>query len=760
MPGAAGARAGRGLGVNIPAHIRSATDRFVVSDPGWGRAQMGWRTLVSLVAGIAAGYAVARGLGQSGFLGASSGGLIALISGVQVPDGPVRTLAADLGGFAPSFAAGQLLGMYLVPYRVAGLSLVVVILFVGVYLDRFGHRGHSFGTMLFASYLSGLLAPIPHSVYPSVVAAAVAALVACLLARMILCRHDPARDLRRTQRSFEAATRRAAASAMALLQSRDGTNRAARRLRRDLYRINTVALCFDGRLGRHSVDSQLAEHLHRRLFDVEQILVSLAELCEALADERDPAAQSAAAVQIAALTAGRSGDPAALRACAADLRTSVRSSQKRSAELLELLADELEAYGLSTRVVSSELTLATEEHLPFKGVVGMEGARPAGARPLARKAAAAAPQMWWWRVRRPTPTLTIAIQVGIAAAIALPLGYAIDPGHYYWAVIGVLIVGAPVSTPHERGRKVVRRATGTVLGAVVGVALHDLTGPTHPWWTLTVIVLALTIGAYFITVFYPLFVFGLVVALTQLYGLETSGTSLDTMLGHRLAENVLGGVIMLIVTLVVLPISTRAVIRAGLRSSLDALSAFVSNLGTYLTDPDADIRLRSDARALDHALFQTRQVAAHLVPVPDWLSGPLAPKATAHPGQDLLPGWYSSHQRLDEVIAGVSAAAREARMIARHIPKARGRDDAVATAIARIIHTLTASIAVIYGQRKQEWISCRPLVRHLLEELPSSATDLRRTLKAVNEIDTRMSVVATELGLIITDPTADHTSNA
>src|SRR5580704_14233547 len=113
--------------------------------------------------------------------------------------------------------------------------------------------------------------------------------------------------------------------------------------------------------------------------------------------------------------------------------------------------------------------------------------------------------------------------------------------------------------------------------------------------------------------------------LVQVYGLTTSGGNLDILLIHRLAENVLGGVIAVITMLVVLPVSTRAVIRAGLRSSLQALNAFLASLGTYLTDPDAGIRLRSDARALDHALFQTRQVSAHLVRAPARLSSLAVP---------------------------------------------------------------------------------------------------------------------------------------
>ena len=47
----------------VMSRVRSAADWLSVRDPGWGRAQMGWRTLVGLVAGLATGYVAAPALG-------------------------------------------------------------------------------------------------------------------------------------------------------------------------------------------------------------------------------------------------------------------------------------------------------------------------------------------------------------------------------------------------------------------------------------------------------------------------------------------------------------------------------------------------------------------------------------------------------------------------------------------------------------------------------------------------------------------------
>jgi uncharacterized membrane protein YccC len=298
-----------------------------------------------------------------------------------------------------------------------------------------------------------------------------------------------------------------------------------------------------------------------------------------------------------------------------------------------------------------------------------------------------------------------------------------------------------------------------VAGAVIGVALHHLIGPHHPLATLGVIVLALTFGAYFITTAYPLFVTGLVIALVQLYGLTEGGRALDVLLVHRLTENVLGGVIMVLVTLVVWPISTRHVIRAGLRTSLHTLDAFVANLASYLTDPAAPARLRSDVRALDHALFQTRQAAAHLMPVPDWLSNTATPAAAHGPGP--VPAWLSYHQRLDRIIDGVSAAGLEAHYIARHAPQHRPRDPAITATIRQIADTFTRSISVLSdhldSHQSHQWHSCDPLLRQLSEQLRDTEIDLIPTLNALHELDAHMTTLATELGMEVTTAAQAHT---
>jgi hypothetical protein len=86
--------------------------------------------------------------------------------------------------------------------------------------------------MLFASYLFGLLYQPPRlGAYPDLVLIGAASAGACVIGRALLCRHNPARDIRQTRRAYHAASRRAAARLAQFLES-GCTPRSGRRLYR------------------------------------------------------------------------------------------------------------------------------------------------------------------------------------------------------------------------------------------------------------------------------------------------------------------------------------------------------------------------------------------------------------------------------------------------------------------------------------------------------------------------------------------------
>jgi len=113
--------------------------------------------LVTLIVTLATSYYAANRLGQPVLLGMAAGGVIGLISSLIVGDAPIAQMGARVGWHAIPYAAGMGLGLFLGADRPLALTVIVPVIFLHFYLDRFGPYGHYFGVMLFASYLFGLL---------------------------------------------------------------------------------------------------------------------------------------------------------------------------------------------------------------------------------------------------------------------------------------------------------------------------------------------------------------------------------------------------------------------------------------------------------------------------------------------------------------------------------------------------------------------------------------------------------------------------
>jgi uncharacterized membrane protein YccC len=484
----------------------------------------------------------------------------------------------------------------------------VPVIFLQFYLDRLGPYGHLFGVMLFASYLIGLTQPPGVGAYPDLVIVGAASASACIIGRALLCRHNPVRDMRQTRRAYLAASRRAAARLAQFLES-GCTPHSGRRLDRALDHANTLVLAFDGRLASRLIGGRVAEQLHRAAFDHEHALVTLASASRRFAADHPPSEVLYLIIgQLRAIAAGRESDTAAIRRAATVTGGVALRVSERSA--LMSIAEALDSCRSSLRALERETALATEAGTSFTGVVALEGALPAGAGPLARRAAESQARARRRRINPKLSTVT-AIQAAVAVAIALPIAYVLNGPRFYWGVVGVLIVFGGTNTPHQRGRKFMRRVIGTAIGGVIGVAIDDLIGPGPAWWTIAIIIVAaFTIGAYAMKINYAAFVTCLVIGIAQVYAL--AGGDLDTTLLCRLAENGTGAVIAAIVATVLLPLSTYSVIHTGLHGYLQSLRTFVDDLGGHLTGPD--VRIRSDVRAVDHALFQIKDAESHLLP--------------------------------------------------------------------------------------------------------------------------------------------------
>ncbi|MEU0744355.1 FUSC family protein [Streptomyces sp. NPDC006134] len=723
-------------------------DRVLAADPGLGQLQAGWRTFVAMVTALAAGYGMARALGVPAMTGMMVGGMMGLMSAFAVAENTWQRLTRALLWMPFPYAAALWLAAGLHDDRGLEMSLMVVALALIFFLARFGQLFLLTGMMLFNGLMVGMMANIPASLSGKAFAVALVSAAAVLATRLLLCYPMPREDLLRTQRAFVVEARRVADAAVDALDPDADQERAVRRMARSLRRLNVTTVTIDGRLAQPEVaaDPGAAELLHRHLFDAELALRGIGRAVQDLAALDVPAhLREALAVGLVIARDTPLGDARSLRPAAERIRRQADrvpghpdagDGQAQTAELAHRVADLLDslAESLSHWLSLGRRSPASRAKVPFQPTVALERNLPPGSAAATQRVLAARTEASW---RRIVPFVRAPLHAGIAAAVVCPITDAIDPHRFYWGLVGVMITLFGTNTTHERLRKFGHRMAGTVIGAVAGVALLHLVGHGHVYGTLAVIVAGLTFGSWGMQRAYALWVVGLVVALVQLYGLTTPYDGMDRLLGERLLDNGLGILAATACAALVFPLSSRRIAREAERGYVSAVDDLVSQLALRWADPDAPVRLRGAARAVDSALFQVVSLARPLVRMPLGVRGRDADHRTA------LLATATGHVRALAAAADVDIDLA---------PRQAERFALVTATLSRSLRDLERSLAA--GEPEGSWQRVSPLAGELKAELEAAppgprVSRARTALQELAALDETLAGYAERCGLTV-----------
>lgn len=675
---------------------RSRWDAILAADPGLGRLQTGWRTAVSMVTGLATGYGMALALGAPVMFGLMVGGMQGMITSITVGENTPGGVAKWMLWTVVPFCCGLGLSAALHNYHTVELVLLVLVLAGQMYMMRLGKIGLYSAAVFFSAYLTGVIVGIPPSAFGGLAVIAVVVVIALVVARLVLCNPMPREDLIRTQRAFVIEARRFADAAASALDVEADPERAVKRMQRALARMNVVTLTVDGRLAQpeSAADPDLAEQLHQYLFDAELALQGVGKAVQEMDRTAvSPALREALVVALVLTRDTPLGRADALRPAADRIRAQAeaaagedsdqtRAQARRVADLLDALAGHL-AHWLEL----GQGTPSAGAKVPFQTGVALEGGRPAGAASAAQRVAADG------KGPNVTPAFRAAVQAAVAGAIVLPIAEEINSQKFYWGIIGVMIALTGTSTTHERVRKTARRLAGTVIGAVLGIALHELIGTTHVVWSLVVIVAAVAVGAWGMQRQYAIWVAGLVTALVQLYGFTTPG-SLDWLLTQRFIDNGVGMVLATLAAALILPLSTGRILRETERGYIDAVKQLLDRTRERWSEPDSPVRLRGAARAVDAAHHQLQAAVRPVVRLPRGVRG--------RSGDNLLA-------LFDNATSHARRLARTADTDIEMAPRLR-------VDLADILATFSASLDALdrhitSGDSGGEWTRVTPLIR-------------------------------------------------
>ncbi|BDB40495.1 FUSC family protein [Mycobacterium kiyosense] len=655
------------------------------SDPGLLRLRLAIRTTLALGCSLLVMFVLTRATGQP-LTVALLGAVITMVASRSVNEPDPREQRITMALLPLPAALSIVVATLLAPHRLAGDIVFVVVVFIAVYIRRFGARGRALGMVGFMAYFFTLYLRAGVHEVPWMVGAVVVGTLFTFLMTAYVLPDDPDRVLRATIRSLRARMAIVVDTTADGLQAGRLDERRRRRVRARIARLNDTALMVQDRIEDKANPAPVGERLAPWLFDAELAVewVALAGQRAALvASEIPPETRGELVAALSELArAIRFPSQGGLRA-AADRAQRVLDGHPASSERLgeiavRRLAMSIIAAATATSEARTQIEHVTDEVTqdseaedenpePDTGPDTDTDTEPpaAGLRPTTRQA----------------------IQACVAAALAIVAGDRVSPDRWYWAVIAAFVVFAGTNTWGESLTKGWQRLLGTALGVPCGMLVATLFSGNEVA-SLVMVFVCLFCAFYFMQVTQSLMAFWITTMLALLYGLMGQ-FSVDVLL-LRIEETAIGAVIGVAVAILVLPTNIGATVRSDTREFLTALSTLIDTSMAAMFDRGPAGSPTEQARQLDRKLQQYRATAKPLLAGVTGLAG------------------RRSIQRSLRLFA---ACDRYARVLARRSEQYHHPDcpaelaDAVTDAATQVRRNIDALIATLDGEHATTIIS-------------------------------------------------------
>jgi len=690
----------------------------VGSDPGLLRLRMATRTTGALATALLVLFLLTKVTNQPVTV-ALLGVLITMISARSVNEPDPRRQRITMALLPLPTALGITAAALLSPHPLVADIGFVLVVYTAVYVRRYGPRGTALGMVTFMSYFFSLYLRAKFSELPWLIGATLVGSLCSFVWSAYLMPDRPESVLRENIRSLRARMAIVVDTTADTVRIGDPDERRQRRLRIRTRRLNETALLVQAQIEDRVNPSALwpgvsGEDLALWLFDAELTVERLAT-----------AGTRAAFADIPAATRAELADTVNMlsRAIRTPHTDALLLTANRAQHQLDRHPNDVPVRRLALAIVDTAKATA-EVRKRIERVA-------AGAAEHPELVAPSAEQQF-----RPglLPSTRQAIQVAVAAALAIVVGEAISPSHWYWAVIAAFVIFVGTNSWAETLNKGWQRLLGTVLGVPSGVLVATLvSGNTIA--SLVMIFVCLFCAFYFMKVTYSLMTFWISTMLALMYGLL--GEFTFGLLLLRIEETAVGAVIGIAAAVLVLPINTRAKIRGDAHTFLLTLSDLVEASVTSLLGTPAPARLTETARQLGRDLQQVRITAR---PMTAGVAG-LAGRRTMRHGLRML-----------------AASDRYARMLARnseiHIETSAELADAIRSTAGQIRRNIDMLITSLEFNRaatvfpSTDYIdTAETLARqHVDQPLAPDHQRLMNALHALRQIDRVLIDAATDLG--------------
>lgn len=547
-------------------------ERVIVADPGFLRLRSATRGTLIVGVCFLVLYRFSEYLHQPITL-AFIGALIGMMGNLAVNDATVENQKRTVAAVTVTALIAVLVGAVLAPWHQLSLAVFIGLVFLAVFLRRYGPRGSAIGLTVFMAYFCTFIFPLPLATLPLVAGTLLLTGAMTYLIRFGVIRDRPERIHGWTLIAYRYALGRLFADLAAALKAGESTPVKESLFQSRLTTVHELAFL---------LDETVAGGDQAQLWSGARLRALQGALFESEISSRRAVDSVIGELETRGWTAKERADW-------------IHGLEEESAILLDETRDFKEtrqAPGLFVEFESAARVLFDRK--PERRSVG-EAARLA-------PGPAAPPADIDLNLRQ-------AIQATLATGFATALGTLVSSQRWYWASVTsfVLFAGA---TRGETLRRGFHRLWGTFLGLVIGVVIAWVFAGRSDW-ELTLVFLCIFGGLYTVrsaSYAWPTMWFSLMVALF----FSLLGQMNRQIFLLRLEQTLIGVVAGGLCAALVLPVSTRGQVRASFRALLGRVAETLDELARDEGRIVPRRERRERVRTLERQLAALRALAGPL----------------------------------------------------------------------------------------------------------------------------------------------------
>lgn len=693
--------------------MRYWMNRLLASDPGRKRLRTASKVTLSVMSSVLVMLLIVIHSGQ--ITAAIFSGVVGMLSILVVNDDTEKEQKETTFLLAAFSAISITLGSWLAKIGYAADLFLLIVVFLAIYLQRFGSRYFSICMMAFMSFYFVTLLKVSFAQIPWLLLSIAIGVLFAYFYNFILIKDKPEETLKRAMRSFHLQANLTLNIVIEIIRDIDVNKQRLKNLDRNGKKLADYARFVSDELGNTEPGriwpGLSKEQLRLYIFDTAMLMETLSPAIRRLKEHKAlentkirssllPVIQSIREAEVLNREQVHYLENAAASLQA--LRQLLRQLKPDSSNeewlylirRIESIANHIidGAYGLQQSLLKG----AEEENIREKKVEDVdkeEQNEEEGLRPTTKKA----------------------IQALIAGTLAIVLGHVYSPAHQYWILLSCFIVLLGTETVGRTLVKAFQRSLGTFLGAIAGfvIALY-LTGIED----IILLFLCIFMAFYLLPISYTLMMFWITMLLALMYDILLGGITQQIMVS-RVIDTVAGVLIGFTASALIFPQRTRDKVTVSTTEYLASLKDYVNSYIDRFREKGPALNLADHAIELDQ-LLQTLMDDA----------------------SPLYRGWFgrSGIQQKLTVLTATNFYAKH--LVASSTRKSQlNTDERFEELLNYVQHSLSSNIealcAVVKGEGQIQVIDLeeeRKRVERLPEEAPANEHEIINHLRLLHNV--------------------------